>query len=149
MASLNRLTKKRLGEILVDKGVITEEQVNDALRQQHQQGILFGEALVEQGLLTEEKMVSVLIEQFGIPYVDPRKYQISDDLLEIFDPAMMRRFQYVPIDMIGSVLVVAIAGLLSEELLSNMEDETGCTIELYITKMSAIKEVLNRFDDDE
>lgn len=143
MAAISRLTRKKLGEILVEEGLISEQQVQDALRQQHQQGILFGEALVEQGLITEDKMVAVLIEQFGIPFIDPGIYQISDDLLEIFDPAMMRRFQFVPLDMIGSVLVVAIAGLLSEDLLATMEQETGCTIQVYLTRMSAIRQVLD------
>jgi type IV pilus assembly protein PilB len=143
MVSLARLTRKKLGEILVEQGLISEQQVQDALRQQHQQGILFGEALVEQGLITEDKMVSVLIDQFGIPYIDPTKYAISDDLLEIFDPAMMRRFQFVPLDMVGSVLVVAIAGLLSEDLLLSMEQETGCTIHLYLTRMNSIRKVLD------
>ncbi|MFW5829323.1 MAG: hypothetical protein ACOCXA_03590 [Planctomycetota bacterium] len=144
MASIARLTRKKLGEILLEEGLISEQQVQDALRQQHQQGILFGEALVEQGLITEDKMVSVLIEQFGIPYLDPCNYQVSDDLLVIFDPAMMRRFQFVPVDMIGSVLVVAIAGLLSEDLLGNMEQETGCTIQVFLTRMGAIRQVLDQ-----
>ena len=61
----------------------------DAL--QHQQGILFGEALVEQGLITEDKILGVLVGQFGIPYIEPTQYQVNRELLEIFDPAMMRR----------------------------------------------------------
>lgn len=144
MVALSRLTRKKLGEILVEQGLISELQVQDALRQQHQQGILFGEALVEQGLITEDKMLSVLVDQFGIPFIDPTVYQLSDDLLEIFDPTMMRRFQFVPVDMVGSVLVVAIAGLLSEDLLMNMEQETGCTIQVYLTRMSSIRKVLEK-----
>ena len=45
-------------------------------------------ALVEQGLITEDKMVSVLIEQFGIPFIRPTEYEISTDLLEIFERAL-------------------------------------------------------------
>ena len=107
MVAINRLVKKKLGEILVEEGLLTNEQVQDALRLQHQSGLLFGETLVQQNLITEEKIVAVLVAQFGIPYIKPTQYQVAKDLLEIFDPAMMRRFQFVPMDSIGSVLVNA------------------------------------------
>ena len=45
MVALNRLTKKKLGEILLEQGLISEENIQDALRLQNQQGTLFGEAL--------------------------------------------------------------------------------------------------------
>lgn len=143
MVSLNRLTRKKLGEILVEQGLLTDAQVQDTLRLQHQLGLLFGETLVQQKLLTEEKMVSVLVSQFGLPYVLPSQYKISKELLEIFDPQMMRRFQFVPMDSIGSVLVIAIAGLLSEDLLREIEGQTGCTLQLFLTKMSEINNVLH------
>jgi len=142
MVSLTRLTRKRLGEILVEEGLISEEQVQDALRLQHQEGVLFGEALVRQNLITEDKIVSTLVGQFGIPYIEPSQYDINQELLEIFDPAQMRRFQFVPLDSVGSVLVVAIAGMISEDLLTQLEDQTGCTVQIYLTKMSEINEVL-------
>jgi len=145
MVSLNRLTKKKLGEILLEQGLITEEQIQDALRLQNQQGVLFGEALVDQGIISEEKIVSTLLHQFGLPYLEPSNYEIPQELMEIFDPTMMRRYQFVPVDSIGSVLVVAIAGMLSEDLLGEMESQTGCTVHLYLTKMSEIHQVLERF----
>ena len=142
MVSLNRLTRKKLGEILVEQGLLSDAQVQDTLRLQHQLGLLFGETLVQQKLITEEKMVAVLVSQFGLPYVLPSQYKINKELLEIFDPQMMRRFQFVPMDSIGSVLVIAIAGLLSEDLLREIEGQTGCTLQLFLTKMSEINNVL-------
>ena len=142
MVAINRLVKKRLGELLVEQGLLTNEQVQDALRMQHQSGLLFGETLVQNKLITEEKIVGVLVNQFGIPYILPSQYQISKDLLEIFEPAMMRRYQFVPMDSIGSVLVIAIAGSLTEDVLKEIEQQTGCTLQLFLTKMSEINLVL-------
>ena len=143
MVALNRLVKKRLGEILVEQGLLSNEQVQDALRLQHQSGLLFGETLVQQKLITEEKIVSVLVGQFGIPYIRPSQYKIAKDLLEIFEPTMMRRYQFVPMDSIGTVLVIAIAGSLTEDVLKDIETQTGCTLQLYLTKMSEINLVLS------
>jgi type IV pilus assembly protein PilB len=142
MVSLNRLTRKRLGEMLVEEGLLTDAQVQDALRMQHQSGLLFGETLVQQNLITEDKMVGVLVSQFGIPFIKPSNYNIPKELLEIFEPAMMRRFQFVPMDSIGSVLVIAIAGLLSEEVFKQIETQTGCSLQVFLTKMSEINNVL-------
>jgi type IV pilus assembly protein PilB len=142
MVAINRLVKKRLGELLVEQGLLTNEQVQDALRMQHQSGLLFGETLVQNKLITEEKIVGVLVNQFGIPYILPSQYQISKDLLEIFEPTMMRRYQFVPMDSIGSVLVIAIAGSLTEDVLKEIEGQTGCTLQLFLTKMSEINLVL-------
>jgi type IV pilus assembly protein PilB len=142
MVAINRLVKKKLGEILVEQGLLSNEQVQDALRLQHQSGLLFGETLVQQKLITEEKIVAVLVGQFGIPYVKPSQYKIAKDLLEIFEPAMMRRYQFVPMDSIGSVLVIAIAGSLTEDVLHEIEGQTGCTLQLFLTKMSEINLVL-------
>jgi len=142
MVALNRLVKKRLGELLVEQGLMSNEQVQDALRLQHQSGLLFGETLVQNKLITEEKIVAVLVNQFGIPFLLPSQYQISKDLLEIFEPTMMRRYQFVPMDSIGSVLVIAIAGSLTEEVLKEIEGQTGCSLQLFLTKMSEINIVL-------
>ncbi len=144
MVSLNRLTRKKLGELLIEQGLLTDDQVQDALRMQHQTGMLFGETLVQQRLITEEKMVSVLVSQFGIPYIKPSQYTIPKELLEIFDPQMMRRFQFVPIDSIGSVLVIAIAGLLSEDVFKEIEHQTGCSLQVFLTSMSEIGVVLHK-----
>ena len=142
MVALNRLTRKKLGELLVEQGLLTDQQVQDTLRLQHQLGLLFGETLVQQKLITEEKMVAVLVSQFGIPYLKPSAYKIPKDLLEIFEPSMMRRYQFVPVDTIGSVLVIAIAGLLSEDVFKEIETQTGCSLQVFLTKMGEIDIVL-------
>ncbi len=142
MVALNRLTRKKLGEILIEQNLLTEQQVQDALRIQHQTGMLLGETLVAAKLINEDKIVAALAQQFGVPYLLPTAYKIPDELLEIFDPQMMRRFQFLPIDSIGSVLVIAIAGVMSEEVLKEIETQTGMTLQIYLTRMSEINAVL-------
>jgi type IV pilus assembly protein PilB len=144
MVAINRITRKKLGEILIEQGLLTDQQVQDTLRLQHQTGKLFGECLIENNLITEDKMVAVLIEQFGIPFIRPTLYKIPKDLLEIFDPQMMRRYQFVPVDSLGSVLVIAIAGLLSEDIFREIETQTGCSLQLYLTRLSEINAVLSQ-----
>ena len=56
--------------MLIEQGMVTEEQVQDGLRLQNQQGILFGEALVQQGVISEDKIVVTLLTQFGLPILN-------------------------------------------------------------------------------
>ena len=142
MVALNRLTRKKLGEILVEQGLLNEQQVQDALRMQHQTGMLFGETLVASKLISEDKIVNVLLSQFGLPFIRPSQYKISKDLLEIFDPTMMRKFQFVPLDSLGNVLVIAMGGLLTEDVLKEIENQTGCSLQIFLTRMSEIDLVL-------
>lgn len=142
MVALNRLTRKKLGDLLVEQGLLNAQQVQDALRLQHQTGKLFGECLIENKLITEDKIVSVLIGQYGFPYIKPTQYNIPKELLEIFEPQMMRRYHFVPLDSMGSVLVIAIAGMLSEDILKEIEIQTGCTLQVFLTRLSEINSVL-------
>ena len=55
---------------------------------------------------------------------------------------MMRKFQFVPLDSLGNVLVIAMGGLLTEDVLKEIETQTGCTLQIFITRMSEIDIVL-------
>ena len=142
MVALNRITRKKLGEILIEQNLLTEQQVQDALRIQHQTGMMLGETLVAAKLISEDKIVAALSQQFGVPFIIPTHYKIPDELLEIFDPQMMRRFQFIPLDSIGSCLVIAIAGVIGEEVLKEIESQTGMTLQIYLARMSDINAVL-------
>ena len=142
MVALNRITRKKLGEILIEQNLLTEQQVHDALRIQHQTGMMLGETLVAAKLISEEKIVAALAQQFGVPFIVPTHYKIPDELLEIFDPQMMRRFQFLPLDSIGSCLVICIAGVMSEDVLKEIESQTGMTLQIYLARMSDINAVL-------
>ena len=65
--------RKRLGELLVEKGIITREQPKEALALQKSTGKKLGEVLISQNLISEAQMAEVLQVQLGIPFVDLNK----------------------------------------------------------------------------
>lgn len=138
--------RKKLSDLLLEQGLITEDQVQDALRIQHEKGVLFGRALVDLGLVSEDEIVSVLIEHLDLPYIRLQDYDIDRELLEIFDPAMMRRYQFVPIEIKDSVLSIAIAGVLNDELLDTFENGTGYTAQPFLVKMSDIDQAIEKYN---
>ena len=66
--------KMRLGDILIQSGIITQEQLDNALILQKEKNKKLGELLIDEKILTEEQILGVLEYQLGIPYVDLNKY---------------------------------------------------------------------------
>lgn len=93
---MNYRKKIRLGDILVGKGIITEEQLELALKQQKEQKMLLGEMLVTMGCITQDKLNEVLCEHLNIEYVDVRTIEPPDEIVRLVDEKLMRKNVLVP-----------------------------------------------------
>ena len=82
--------RRRLGEILVGAGVLTEEELKSAVLLQKESGVRLGSILVSQGLVDEDVMLSALEAQLGIPRVHLARYIISPDVAQLV-PEMFAR----------------------------------------------------------
>jgi type IV pilus assembly protein PilB len=107
--SLPRKTDRRLGEMVVSTGVITAEQLNDALHQQGDSGRRLGEVLVQSGLLDERRIAGVLAEQYGLEIVDLRRLRPEPDALTSIPESLARGMQAVPVKLTPEELEVVVA----------------------------------------
>ncbi|MCK4909981.1 MAG: type II secretion system protein GspE, partial [Planctomycetes bacterium] len=114
MVNIAKLTKKRLGELLIAEGLIHNDQVQEALAEQQKNGLLLGEALIKLGYVTELDIAGALSTQFGLPYIDASRYTISIDLFKAMPVEFWGKNQIVPLDKIGDIITFAVAGPLSE-----------------------------------
>ena len=80
--AINR-RRLRLGDLLINQGIITEEQLQKGLEIQEEKGCKLGEALVETNIVAEETIVKILSEQLRLSYVDLTNAKIEDDILEL------------------------------------------------------------------
>lgn len=142
MADLEKITKKRLGEILVSEGVITQEQVQEALRVQEKTGEMLGEALVKAGYTTETEIAKTLCTQFAKPFIKPSKYDIPRDVVTLLPSRLLVEHQFIPIDRFGNLIVIAMAGLLDAQTIAQIQKLTGCDVEIYIATSSDVKNAL-------
>lgn len=148
MADLEKITKKRLGEILVAEGMISPDQLSEALRMQETTGELLGEALVKAGFTTETEIAKTLCTQFAKPFMKPSKYDIGKEVLTLVPPQMMVEHQFVPVDRFGNLLVIAMAGLLDAGTFAQIQKLTSCELEIYITTATDVKLTLRRVFPD-
>lgn len=143
MARISRMTRKRLGEILQQEGLVTPDQLAVALDAQKRSGQALGEILVESGVVLEEDIAKVISRQFGLPYLDPNDYRINEAIHGVFPPAMMRRYQFVPLDKIGGAVLVATAGVLDKEMLDELESVCGGQVHLCVCTNSKVEDAFD------
>lgn len=121
--------RKRLGEMLIGAGLLTEEQLSQALADQKKTDLKLGQYLIRQSIVSEAEMIDVLSEQMRIEKFDPVSCPIDPDLASIIPSDTALKCQCVPLKKKGRLLRVAmtdpndIAALDTIELLTNQEVE--------------------------
>lgn len=96
MAGLAGRRKKRLGDILISAGAVTEEQLKEALEEQKKNGKKLGDTLADLGFLTEEQIVAALHQQLGLELVKLSDRRIPDEVLSLVDETVLRQYNLIP-----------------------------------------------------
>jgi type IV pilus assembly protein PilB len=145
MRDFKRVTTKHLGELLVERGIINQEQVAMAVAYQKERGGLFGEILVTLKFATEEDIAQALTCQYGFPYLPLGNYEIDREVLDAVPEDVCRKFCLIPIDKIGKSLTVAMSDQLNMNDLDDVELITGCTIQTFVSTSTDIKEAISKY----
>ena len=114
-AKKDAVPRRRLGELLVEAGLLSNEKLNEALGAQKTTGKRLGQQLVDMSAITEEEMAFALAMQLKIPYVDLKNFEIPSKVIETIPEEISRKFLCVPISLKNSVLDVAMADPLATE----------------------------------
>lgn len=101
--------KVRLGELLVENGVITKAQLDTALTRQKDHGQKLGRVLVDLGYVNEEQYLSYLSQQLQIPFVDLRRYNFDVALIQLLPETYARRYRAIVLADKGTYLLVGMA----------------------------------------
>jgi type IV pilus assembly protein PilB len=141
--------RKRLGEILVAKGVVTAPRINEALAKNDNRQKRIGEILLAEGLVTEELVAQSLAEQRDLRYVDLADQRVNPAFFESIPVDIMQRFQFVPLEDSGEVLIVALADPTNIQVIDELELLLQRQIEVAVSTPSGILETLQRSGSSE
>lgn len=145
MVNISKLTKKRLGELLQEEGLIKEEQIAEALKKQKETGELLGEVLVRLGYISEGDIARTLARQWGLPYIVASDYDIDPGTVLTIVPAeAMTKNHLVVLDKIGAVVILALSGVPNEKMFDELERNTGCQIQLYVTTATEVQRSIEK-----
>jgi len=145
MITISKVTKKRLGDILLEEGVLKKEQLDEALKKQKAEGGLLGKILEKLGYVKEIDIVAALVKQFNLPYINVAKYVISKEVLDIVPADFCYKNQFVILDKIGKVLVIGISGPVDVAVFDELERVSGCRVFAYLSTSSAITATLEKY----
>ncbi|NLI79657.1 MAG: type IV-A pilus assembly ATPase PilB [Candidatus Riflebacteria bacterium] len=120
--------KVRLGDALLQDGLITEEQLRQALELQKKHGKRLGTILVEMHLVTENEIAQVLSRQLRIPFVDLGNYLVDPIIARLVPEHLARRHQLVPINKVGNKLTVAMVDPLNIIAIDDVAIITGLMV---------------------
>jgi type IV pilus assembly protein PilB len=112
--------RKRLGELLLERGELTPDQLAYALDRQQTSKERLGAICLAEGIIDDVTLATALAEQFGLEYVDLKGFRADEAVLEAFPPEMMFRYHFVPLELRAEQLVVAISDPTAVLLLDEM-----------------------------
>jgi type IV pilus assembly protein PilB len=138
------LPRRRLGELLVEAGLLSNEKLNEALSAQKTTGKRLGQQLVDMNAITEEEMAFALAMQLKIPYVDLKNFEIPSKVIESIPEEISRKFLCVAISLKSSVIDVAMADPLDLNMMKDLQFITGYNIQPAISTSTQIMEVLQK-----
>ena len=142
-----RYNKIRLGDCLMQKGMITAEQLTEALTKQKENGTKLGETVVEMGLVSENEMIDVLVEQLGIEYVDVRKIKVDENAARLLREDFMRKNSLIPIafdELLPNVIKVAMADPMDIIIIDDISIITNMQVDPVLSTKGQINMAIDK-----
>jgi len=116
---------KQIGEILIEKGFITEAQLHDALLEQKVSDKFLGMILIGRGLITDHDLLEALSEQFNMPLVDIKEQHIDMELARKFSTSLILDHKCFPLKEDDYSVTIAIVNPLNAVAISKIEQEAN------------------------
>jgi HD-like signal output (HDOD) protein len=142
------VTIRRIGELLVRDGIISEEQLQEALRKQVSEGGKIVENLMALGYLDTHTFVRFLSKQPGTASIDLLNYTIPAEVIALVDREFAIKHQLVPIDKMGRDLTVGMACPMDAATVKELEQKTGMKVRPLLVSMSDVRTALKNYYRD-
>ncbi|EMI10594.1 GspE/PulE family protein [Anoxybacillus gonensis] len=143
---MKKQERKRLGDLLVEAGLITKEQLEETLKEKAP-GQKLGDALLQRGYITEQQLIEVLEFQLGIPHVSLYRYPIDPKLMNLVPKEFAKRNMLIPLKQDGDRLFVAMADPMDFFAIDDLRLSTGFHIEVAIASKDDILRAINKYYD--
>lgn len=140
-----KFINKKLGELLVESGIITNSQLDKALELQKEQGGLIGEVLVQLKFTTEEDIAKMLTAQYGFAYLPLANYEIDSGLIRLIPERVSRQYCLIPIDKIANTLTIAMSNPLNSQAIEDIETLSACSVQVFVSTTSDIREAIEKY----
>jgi len=138
-------TRKKIGDILMEAGLLTKDQLKTALLEQMKTSKRLGDLLIELRYVSETQLAYCLASQSGILFVDPTTIQINPELFQLIPEELAKQHLAIPLQIKDDKLMVAMVDPLDFESINNLRFRTGIDIQPVV---AARREILETIDQN-
>jgi type IV pilus assembly protein PilB len=141
-----RLSTRRFGELLLEQGKLTPDQLDQALRSRSDARERLGQTLVRLGMLDEGEVSALLAQQFGLPIAEAERLsQAEPDAVRLIPEHLARQAGLLALAKSGDTLEVAVGDPLDVVSLDHLRALTGCTIKVWVARPSDVREAVDEY----
>src|SRR3954447_19267051 len=134
----------QLGTLLLERGLLSQEQLDSALEEQRQSRKSLGRVLIDREIVSESDLVSTLAARIGLEFVDLLDYSVDPSAVGLISDALARRFQALPIGWEDNRLVVAMADPSNVVAVDDIRTITGAEVRTVVATRGAILDAIER-----
>jgi type IV pilus assembly protein PilB len=141
-------TKMRIGDIIVQKGYVTSVQMQEAFRQQKATGLRLGEQLLQMGLITEDNILECLCWQNDVPMMSLAGVEVSPSAYRKLSEDYIEQSHVLPVDLQdGQITVVHSDPLNLSFIADEVSHKSGCKVQIFAATEASIKEAIKLYKD--
>ena len=135
----------KIGELLTKAKLVSQQQLEKALDEQKQTGGRLGEHLVRLGFVSEEDILDCLSQQYGVPSINLRHFDIDEAMIRLIPADVARKYQFIPVSKTGATLTVAMADPTNVFAMDDITFITGYRVEPVVASEEALREAIDEY----
>ncbi len=134
----------KLGDLLLKQKLITQEQLETALKLQREEGGKIGEALVRVGAVSEADITETLSQQFGVPSIDLAHFEIDPAVIKVVPGEVARKYGVLPVNKTGATLTIAMGDPTNVFAMDDIKFMTGYNVEPVVASEIALRKAIDK-----
>jgi type IV pilus assembly protein PilB len=134
----------KLGDLLLKQKLITQDQLDTALKLQREEGGKIGEALVRVGAVSEGDITETLSQQFGVPSIDLAHFEIDPAVIKVVPGEVARKYGVLPVNKTGATLTIAMGDPTNVFAMDDIKFMTGYNVEPVVASEIALRKAIDK-----
>jgi type IV pilus assembly protein PilB len=134
----------KLGDLLLKAKLISQDQLDVALKSQREEGGKLGEALVRTGAVNESQITETLSQQFGVPSIDLASFEIDPNVIKVVPAEVARKYGVLPVNKTGATLTIAMGDPTNVFAMDDIKFMTGYNVEPVVASEVALRKAIEK-----
>lgn len=139
---MNQKTKRKIGEFLIEDGLLSQAHLEEALAYQKEKGGLIGKILIEKKFISEDSLIGALGKQFKVPYIPLKNYAINPDMAGMLNADFCHENGVVAFDCDARKVYVALADPMNDSAVEKIRSMTHRIPQVFLARSSEILDAI-------